>query len=60
MVRVGSVRAENLSALVLSEAERTALIRVFYVVKDNFWLDELEESVLERLLEASAPSISGR
>jgi len=24
---------------------------VLYVVKDNFWLDDVEESLLERLLE---------
>ena len=40
-------------ALVISEPERAALVRVLYVVKDNFWLDESEESVLERLLEAA-------
>jgi hypothetical protein len=36
--------------LVLEDAERQAAIRVLYVVKDNFWLDTVEESLLERLL----------
>ena len=42
--------------LVLSEAEREALLRVLYVVKDNFWLDDVEEALLERLLEPLANS----
>jgi hypothetical protein len=37
--------------LVLSESERRALLRLLYVVKDNFWLDDIEETLLERLLE---------
>jgi hypothetical protein len=37
----------------LSAHEQAVLIRVLYVVKDNFWLDEAEESLLERLLEAA-------
>jgi hypothetical protein len=40
--------------LALSEAEREALLRVLYVVKDNFWLDDVEEAMLERLLEPRA------
>ena len=40
--------------LALSEEEREALLRVLYVVKDNFWLDEVEEAMLERLLEPLA------
>ena len=40
--------------LALSEAEREALLRVLYVVKDNFWLDDVEEAMLERLLEPLA------
>jgi hypothetical protein len=42
---------ESLVALVLSEPERNALVRVLYVVKDNFWLDDVEQSLLDRLLE---------
>ena len=41
------------AGLIIRPAEREAAIRVLYVVKDNFWLDDVEESVLERLLEAS-------
>jgi hypothetical protein len=40
--------------LALSEEEREALLRVLYVVKDNFWLDDVEEAMLERLLEPLA------
>lgn len=39
--------------LILRHAERRAAIRVLYVVKDNFWLDDVEESLLERLLESA-------
>ena len=42
---------ESLVALVLSEPERNALVRVLYVVNDNFWLDDVEQSLLDRLLE---------
>ena len=45
------VEREKLVAVVLSDMERDALVRVLYVVKDNFWLDGVEESLLERLLE---------
>jgi hypothetical protein len=40
--------------LALSEKEREALLRVLYVVKDNFWLDDVEEAMVERLLEPLA------
>jgi hypothetical protein len=46
----------ELSSFPLSGDERDALIRVLYVVKDNWWLDEREEDVLRRLLEAVAPA----
>jgi hypothetical protein len=45
------LETERLVALVLSERERDALVRALYVVKDNFWLDDIEELLLERLLE---------
>jgi hypothetical protein len=51
MAAIQTLETERLVALVLSEAERDALVRVLYVVKDNFWLDDNEESLLERLLE---------
>ncbi len=46
-------------SLQLSEEERQALIRVFYVVKDNWWLDEREQSLLERLLAGVAAEPAG-
>jgi hypothetical protein len=45
------LETERHLALVLSGAEKDALVRALYVVKDNFWLDDVEESLLERLLE---------
>jgi hypothetical protein len=45
---------ERLAELVINDRELDALIRVLYVVMDNFWLDATEESVLERLLDATA------
>ena len=51
MAAIETLEAERLVALVLGEAEKDALVRVLYVVKDNFWLDDLEESLLQRLLE---------
>jgi hypothetical protein len=36
--------------LELTESEVRALVRVLYVVKDNWWLDDVEESMLRRLL----------
>ena len=51
MAATETLEAERLVALVLGEAEKDALVRVLYVVKDNFWLDDLEESLLQRLLE---------
>jgi hypothetical protein len=44
-------RGKKPAGLIIRPAEREALIRVLYVVKDNFWLDDVEESLLERLLE---------
>ena len=51
MATIETLETERLVALVLSERESEALVRALYVVKDNFWLDEVEESLLERLLE---------
>jgi hypothetical protein len=44
-------RGKEPAGLIIRPAEREAVIRVLYVVKDNFWLDDVEESLLERLLE---------
>jgi len=35
--------------LLLNEDERLALVRALYVVKDNWWLDEVEGQLLARL-----------
>ena len=64
IVTVEVTETESL-LLAVTGAEREALLRVFYVVKDNFWLDEVEEALLERLLEPLAncdqsSGISGR
>ena len=48
---MAAVEVVDRESLALSEAEREALLRVLYVVKDNFWLDDVEEAILERLLE---------
>src|SRR5262249_33034980 len=47
------------SSFSLGEEERDALIRVLYVVKDNWWLDEREENLLQRLLAAGPPAGGG-
>ena len=40
--------------LLLTAAERAALVRVLRVVQDNWWLDELEGALLTRLELAEA------
>jgi hypothetical protein len=42
-------------ALALDEAELDALIRALYVVKDNWWLDPVEEALLVRLETRARP-----
>lgn len=44
-----SQRAESGFVLLLTAEERAALVRVLRVVGDNWWLDETEREVLERL-----------
>ena len=60
IVTVEVTETESL-LLAVTGAEREALLRVFYVVKDNFWLDDVEEALLERLLEplANCDQLSG-
>jgi hypothetical protein len=53
---VESQRTEAVIAFLLSGEERAALVRILRVVEDEWWLDELERSLLERL-EASSPVI---
>jgi hypothetical protein len=60
MATAERVQTEELTALVLNEAERAAVLRVFHVVEDNFWLDDLERSVLERLLDTPTASDGDR
>ncbi len=44
-----SQRAESGIVLLLTAEERAALLRVIRVVEDNWWLDEVEREVLDRL-----------
>jgi Trp operon repressor len=53
---VESQRAESGFVLFLTAEERAALLRVIRVVEDNWWLDEVEREVLERL-EAPAAQV---
>jgi hypothetical protein len=46
---VESQRAEAAIVLLLTEEERQALARILRVVEDNWWLDEVERALLERL-----------
>jgi len=46
---VESQRAESVFLLFLTPEERAALLRVIRVVEDNWWLDEIERRVLERV-----------
>jgi hypothetical protein len=52
----GELTGGELAALplLLDEHERRALIRALYVVKDNWWLDPVEQELLQRL-EAAGP-----
>jgi hypothetical protein len=36
-------------SLRLTEPEREALVAILYVVKDNWWLTDVEERLLQRL-----------
>ncbi len=42
-------RTEHEEAFLLTAEERRALVRILYVVEDNWWLDELERALLDRL-----------
>jgi Trp operon repressor len=46
---VESQRTESSFLLLLTQEERTALLRVIHVVEDNWWLDDVEREVLERI-----------
>jgi hypothetical protein len=53
---VESQRAESGIVLLLTAEERAALLRVIRVVEDNWWLDEVERDVLERLEQLESPA----
>jgi hypothetical protein len=46
---VETQRAEAGSVFLLTREERLALVRILRVVEDNWWLDEVEGALLERL-----------
>jgi len=47
---------ESSIALLLTAEERAALLRVIRVVEDNWWLDEVERNVLERIEQLESPA----
>jgi hypothetical protein len=51
---VESQRAESSFILFLTAEERAALLRVIRVVEDNWWLDDIERVVLQRLEDPAA------
>ena len=44
-----SQRIDSGTTLLLTVEERAALARVLHVVEDEWWLDEVEQGLLERL-----------
>jgi hypothetical protein len=54
---VESHRSETQIAFLLTAEEREALARVLRVVEDEWWLDDLEQALLERL-EHAQPQLS--
>ena len=53
---VESQRTEGGLVLRLTAEEQAALVRILRVVEDNWWLDELERDLLQRL-ESSATTL---
>jgi hypothetical protein len=51
---VESQRTEDGLVLRLTADERAALVRILRVVEDNWWLDELERDLLQRLESSGA------
>jgi hypothetical protein len=49
LARMESQRADVGTTLLLTGEERAALARVLHVVEDEWWLDEVEQALLERL-----------
>jgi hypothetical protein len=52
-----SQRTDVGTPLLLTGEERAALARVLRVVEDEWWLDELEQALLERL-ESGEPALA--
>ena len=44
-----SQRTDAGTAILLTREERAALARILKVVEDEWWLDEVEQALLERL-----------
>jgi hypothetical protein len=55
---VESQRVEATVAFLLTVEERLALARILRVVDDNWWLDEVERALLERLEASDATVLS--
>jgi hypothetical protein len=51
-------RREVVVSLRLTRDECAALARVLHVVEDEWWLDELERELLERLEPAQSPVLT--
>jgi hypothetical protein len=49
LARMESQRTDVGTTLLLTGEERAALARVLHVVEDEWWLDEVEQALLERL-----------
>ena len=54
LASVESQRTEGSFLLRLTAEEQAALVRILRVVEDNWWLDELERDLLQRLESSSA------
>ncbi len=52
-----SQRTEAGFVFLLTGEERLALLRILRVVEDNWWLDEVERALLERLEGSTAASV---
>ncbi len=52
-----SQRAEGGLVLALTVEEQAALVRILRVVEDNWWLDELERDLLQRLEPSATPLV---
>jgi hypothetical protein len=53
-----SQRTQVVISLRLTDEERAALARVLHVVEDEWWLDDLERALLDRLEPAERPVLT--